>query len=53
LAAHELSLIGVRRPFHVTNNRKRKHEQDEKLDHRCGGYSPPTDAAVILMLAIE
>ena len=32
---------------------QRKHEQDEKLDHRRGGYSPPTDAAAILMLAIE
>jgi len=37
----------------ATNNRERKREQDEKLDHRCGGYSPPTDATVVLMRAIE
>jgi hypothetical protein len=51
--AHEFGQIDGRWPFHVTNNRERKREQDEKLDHRCSGYSPPTDAAVVLMLAIE
>src|SRR5713101_3041880 len=51
--AHEFGLRTIRCPFHVTNNRERKREQDEKLDHHCGGYSPPTGAAVVLMLAIE
>jgi hypothetical protein len=51
--AHEFGLSSIRWPFHVTNNRERKREQDEKLDHHCGGYSPPTDAAVVMMLTIE
>jgi hypothetical protein len=51
--AHEFGLSSIRWPFHVTNNRERKREQDEKLDYHCGGYSPPTDAAVVMMLTIE
>jgi hypothetical protein len=51
--AHEFGLIGGRWPFQIANDRDAKGKQDKKFDHYCGGYSPPTDSAVVLLLAIE
>jgi len=28
------------------NDREPKREQDENLDHHCGGYFAPTDLAI-------
>jgi hypothetical protein len=44
--AHKFGLSSVRWPFHVTNNRERKREQDEKLDDDRVAYSPPMDLAI-------
>src|SRR6266513_1229434 len=51
--AHELGLIDGPLPFTIANNRDAKGKQDKKFDHHCGGCSPPTDSAVVSLLAVE
>ena len=44
--AHEFGNGNFRRPFHVTDNRQRKCEQDDKLNYHGSAYSPPLDLII-------
>jgi hypothetical protein len=45
-SAHKFGLSSIGWPFHVTNNRDGKREQDQKLDDHRFAYSAPIDLAI-------